>query len=259
MTKTDYHLELTQPYDAVASDPELSAFERRLVRALFGGSQSRWVSSLKNHFYTHLPALRDELYNSTVKRGYFTHRPDRIRSGYLVAGLAVAAVGLFATLLLHPLMGYSTPPVGPMVSVVLCGIFLAMAARTMPRKTRTGKDALVRARGFEEYLSRTERQEIEYQERQGYFEKFLPYAMAFGIADKWAQAFEGLQTEPPKWYAGYDGAAFRPSLFAHDMNAATSNWGSAMASQPRSSGGGGSGFSGGFSGGGGGGGGGGAW
>ncbi|MCX8053873.1 MAG: DUF2207 domain-containing protein, partial [Armatimonadetes bacterium] len=91
-----------------------------------------------------------------------------------------------------------------------------------------------------------------------------PYAMAFGIADKWAKAFEGIQTAPPQWYSGPDGE-FHPVLFAHHLNDATGSWASTMASQPRSSGrgggffSGGSGFSGGFSGGGGGGGGGGGW
>ncbi|MGB9619710.1 MAG: DUF2207 domain-containing protein, partial [Armatimonadota bacterium] len=95
--------------------------------------------------------------------------------------------------------------------------------------------------------------------------KFLPYAMVFGIADKWAKAFDGIQTVPPQWYSGPDGT-FRPVLFAHHINDATNSWASTMVSQPRSSGSGrggffsgGSGFSGGFSGGGGGGGGGGGW
>jgi len=148
---------------------------------------------------------------------------------------------------------------GWFLSVSVCGLIIAAAARTMPKKTRKGRDALIAARGFEEYLSRAERREIELQERQNYFEKFLPYALAFGIADKWARAFEGIQTKPPNWYSG-DGGVFRPTLFAHDLNLASRSMSSAMVSQPRSSGGsGGSGFSGGFSGGGRGGGGGGAW
>ena len=254
-TKTDYLLELTKPNEEVSKDPNLSAFERELIDGLFGLEQSRWVSALKNDFYIHLPKLKDELYNSAVIRGYFSHRPDSVRTTYLVAGLVVVGIGITAAMAIGAV---SVISVGWGIALAVGGAILALAARTMPRKTTKGKNALLSARGFEEYLSRAERQEIEYQERHDYFDKFLPYAMALGIADKWARAFDGLQTTPPQWYAG-DGGIFRPSLFAHDMSAASSGWEGAMASQPRSSGGGGSGFGGGSSGGGGGGGGGGGW
>jgi len=258
-SKTDYLLELQKPYEATISDMNLSPFERKLIEGMFSGDQSCRVSSLKNKFYTHLPTLRDYLYDGMVKRGYFAYRPDKVRLSYRILGLAMAGLGIVLAFVVAG--GSVSPtfavPIGWHVAFALCGLMLAVAAGTMPRKTAQGKNALLAARGFEEYLSRAERQEIEYQERQNYFERFLPYAMAFGIAEKWAQAFEGLQTKPPDWYSG-DGT-FRPTLFAHDMDSASGSWASAMSSTPRSSGGGGSGFSGGSSGGGGGGGGGGAW
>ena len=37
------------------------------------------------------------------------------------------------------------------------------------------------------------------------FEKFLPYAMAFGVEEKWANAFEDIYREPPQWYVGGTG------------------------------------------------------
>lgn len=256
---TDYTLHRTPKG---ASQEEMSPYERQLVKSLFKGMDFCTIDSLKNSFYAHLPALRDDLYDSVIKRKYFTHRPDQVRSGYLAAGGAILALaffgGIFGANLLPTALGWS-------VAVGLCGIMLMIASRTMPRKTSAGKNALLAVKGFEEYLSRAEKAEIEYQERQNYFEKFLPYAIALGIADKWANAFEGLQTQPPSWYSGYDGA-FRPVIFTRDLNGAMSGWSSAMTSTPRSSGSGGSGsswggsgFSGGFSGGGGGGGGGGGW
>jgi uncharacterized membrane protein len=83
------------------------------------------------------------------------------------------------------------------------------------------------------------------------FEKYLPYAMALGVEKNWAKAFEGLATEPPSWYHSRNGGPFRPNLFVADLGRMTSAAGSAMTSQPRSSGSSGSsGFSGGSSGGG---------
>jgi len=255
--KTEYTLKLTRPFDEMKKDPDLSDYERLLLNGLFSGMDFCVVSTLANKFYTNIPLLQNMLYDSMMKRGYFNSRPDKVRKSYLGMGVTTIAIGIGGGIFI----GTNAPliPIGWFFAVGVCGIMLAIASCTMPKKTARGKDALLAVKGFEEYISRAERQEIEYQERQGYFEKFLPYAMALGIADKWAKAFEGLQTEPPKWYGGWDGS-FHPGSFTHDLNMATSNWGSTFASQPRSSGsGGGSGFSGGCSGGGGGGGGGGAW
>ncbi len=93
------------------------------------------------------------------------------------------------------------------------------------------------------------------------FERFLAYALAFGVEKKWAAAFEGIYREPPAWYVGAWGTGFHPALLAASMGHMSSTASQAMHSGPRSSGG--SGFGGGggggFSGGGFGGGGGGGW
>jgi uncharacterized membrane protein YgcG len=265
VSKTDYELTLQKPIAEVTEDRSLNYYEHKLIDAIFEGDQTKWMSSLKYNFYSDLPGLRDSLYDALVKRGYFAQRPDSVRATYLGLGIAGIVAGVASAIFL----GASGPvfiPVGWGIAVALCGGMLALASGAMPKKTGKGKDALLGARGFEEYLSRAEGGQIKMQEREGYFEKYLPYAMAFGIADRWARAFDGIQTAPPNWYQGTSGN-FLPSVFAYDMMSASHNWGSTMTAQPRSSGsgggssffGGGSGFSGGFSGGGGGGGGGGSW
>jgi uncharacterized membrane protein len=264
-TNRDYTLELTKPFEEVVKDPALKPFEVALIMALFAQKQFCVISSLEYEFYVHIPKLKTMLYNSLVKQRYFTHSPESVRKTYLGAGIGILGAGIFLVFLgLGDSSGIVSTGWG--ISVALCGAILAVASRTMPRKTAKGKNALLAARGFEEYLSRAERALIEHQERQNYFEKFLPYAMVFGIAHRWAKAFDGIQTEPPHWYTG-EGAEFHPVYFAHRLNRAASGWASTFTSQPRSSGssgGGGffsgrSGFGGGFSGGGGGGGGVGGW
>ena len=75
------------------------------------------------------------------------------------------------------------------------------------------------------------------------FERYLPHAMALQVEKKWARAFEDLYKEPPDWYSGPHGRRFRPTIFVTDLGGMSHRVGSAMSSQPRSSGG--SGFSGG--------------
>jgi len=40
------------------------------------------------------------------------------------------------------------------------------------------------------------------------FDRYLPFAMAFGVERRWARAFEGIYTQPPTWYVGPSMAHF---------------------------------------------------
>ncbi len=119
-----------------------------------------------------------------------------------------------------------------------------------------------RIMGFLEFLKRTDRDKLQRMNDPSLFERFLPYALAFGVADQWAKLFQGLYTTAPAWYAGrWDN--FSTRVLVRDLDHSMSSMGQSFSAVPRSSGSssswGGSGGGGGFSGGGGGGGGGGSW
>jgi uncharacterized membrane protein len=83
------------------------------------------------------------------------------------------------------------------------------------------------------------------------FEKYLPYAMAFGVERSWARAFDDIYQSPPDWYRGNDFGGFRAHSFTNSLSRMSSVTGAAMATAPRSgSGSSGFGGGGGFSGGG---------
>ena len=132
----------------------------------------------------------------------------------------------------------------------------------MPARTAAGSRALEGVLGFEEFLARVESDRIARMENApGVFEKFLPFAMALGVEQKWARAFEGICQKPPDWYRGASVSDFRPRLFVDRLGGMSHAAAAVMVSQPRSAGGsglggfgGGGGFSGGGFGGGGGGG-----
>ena len=129
---------------------------------------------------------------------------------------------------------------------------LAVFGMIMPARTVPGARAREATLGFKEFLERVEseryRKMITSPEM---FEKFLPYAMAFGVADKWARAFESMNLQPPTWYVG-TGGQFNVGDFASSMSSMATSAASTMSSSPSSSGSGGGGSSGGGSGGGGG-------
>jgi uncharacterized membrane protein len=87
------------------------------------------------------------------------------------------------------------------------------------------------------------------------FERVLPYALVLGAADAWAEAFDGLYREPPRWYVSQTQGPFHPRVFVNELGQTLGSIGTALASAPRGGSGrsglGGGGFSGGGFGGGG--------
>ncbi len=115
--------------------------------------------------------------------------------------------------------------------------------------------------GFVLYLKTAERYRLQ-NLTPDLFEKYLPYAIIFGIERKWAKAFEGMTMMPPEWYGGSVGSASAMStgLAAGSFSASafSSSFAKSFTSAFASSSGGGASGGGGGAGGGGGGGGGGA-
>jgi uncharacterized membrane protein len=246
MSSKDYTFTLKKSRDGWN---ELKQHERDLLDALFpGSSTSVNLSELKNKFYTHLPGLRNELYGRLVRDGFYTGRPDRVRLLYVILGLVVGAAIAVASGSIMLSLGMQ--PVTGIAAGVLSAVIVVAFGWFMPSRTPRGTRELEKVLGFREFLSRVEGDRLERMVKTPeMFERFLPYAMALGVEDTWAKAFEGIYTTPPSWYSGPGGVGtFRPSAFTHNLGVMSIAAATTMSSAPRSSGG--SGFSGGSSGGG---------
>ena len=233
----------------------LTRHEQRVLDGVFRGVSEVELSDLENEFYTELPKIKSDLFDQLIASGHYRSRPDSVQAGWIgggfLVGFLVAIVGsiLGAKLLL-------LTPVPFIVAGVLCGAIVVGFGTVMPARTVKGARTREQLVGFEEFLRRVEKE--RYQQVKltpEMFERFLPWAMAFGVEKKWAKAFDGLALEPPRWYLGTGLHAFSAADFSARLGGFSTKVSSTMSSSPRSSGG--SGFSGGGSSGGGGGGGGG--
>jgi uncharacterized membrane protein YgcG len=225
---------------------DLRVHERALFDRLFAGREVVAISSLKNKFYQDLPAVRDAIYAAVSREDrFFPTSPERVRRAWMVAGIAAAGFGalLFVT--------ETSPSAG--AAFAASGLLVAAFSRAMPRRTRRGRAAYEQIRGFQEFVTRVDKDRLERfggrtSER---FERVLPYALVLGAADAWAEAFGDLYTEPPRWYTGRAGRPFHTRAFVDELGGSLNAMGQAMSSAPRSAGSGSSGFGGGgFSGGG---------
>jgi uncharacterized membrane protein YgcG len=134
--------------------------------------------------------------------------------------------------------------------------------------TSEGRGALDRIAGFKQYLSITERERLDRMtppaDTPEIFEKFLPYAIALGIENRWAERFASVlaaaqaqgQQQGFLWYSGSRNPWDNPTGFVDSMGSSLASTISSASTAPGSSSGSGGGGS---SGGGGGGGGGGGW
>ena len=88
----------------------------------------------------------------------------------------------------------------------------------MPARTVKGARVREHVLGFEEFLDRVESDRFKRMiTSPEMFERFLPYAMAFGVERKWAKAFEDIYTEPPTWYVGAWHGGFHTTSLANRL------------------------------------------
>jgi hypothetical protein len=238
-------------------DPKFLPYERTLFRALFADRDSVTLSKLKNTFAGDLSKVRRQLYADMVSQGWYRQSPATTRAAAVTLAIVLLLASAGVTVLLA-----TTTHLGLIgVGLVVAAVVLLVAAPRFPARTGRGSAALARVQGFRLYVATAEAEQIRFQEREQIFSEYLPYAIVFGLAERWAGIFSDIGAVRPDgsgglyWYTGPPG--WNMGWFVGSVSTFTSTTGSSLSSTPAASGS--SGFSGGFSGGGAGGGGGGSW
>ncbi|MDF1498357.1 MAG: DUF2207 domain-containing protein [Patescibacteria group bacterium] len=83
------------------------------------------------------------------------------------------------------------------VSIGFLYAFIKYEARLSNKGIKLKEDWL----GFKMYLETADKYRMQNLKPE-YFEKYLPYAMIFGVEKKWAKAFEAMNIPQPSWYDG---------------------------------------------------------
>jgi len=188
------------------STDDLTGFERELLKSIFPGSKrEKKLSDLRNKFYSNLPDLEKELYKEMVRRKFFKRRPDQSRTSWNGIGILLIVFACIG--------GFFSMTVADNVQTVLCipvamgitAISMLLTARHMPAKTVVGAEAAARWNAFKEYLNRIDKL-TDIKQAGDQFERFLPYAIAFGMNKSWMRKFSTLtETPAPIWYVPIGG------------------------------------------------------
>jgi hypothetical protein len=201
-----------------AKAKEASDQYQALSGARDGVLQSVALSDLQQQqFSMRLPRIRNAIFDRLVAEGYYASRPYWIRTRYGVSGVFLAFVmavagGFLASMIkMDPL---ALIEIGAFTGVMVLGFGFFLPARTS-----VGAQVHAKVLGFREFLIRVEKDQIERLEKTPeLFEKYLPYAMALAVENRWTQTFGNIAVPPPKWYQGKPSDGFLPMHLTNDLN-----------------------------------------
>ncbi len=229
-------------------------YELLLMEKLFKNNATVKLSELKYTFYQDLASIKNTLYERVISQKLFVENPEKIRKKYFIFGILLTTLpgGIFLSLgllFLFPKLLVIT------LSLCITGIATMILSQKMPRRTAEGRELYTRSLGYKMFINGAEKYRQQFFENKNLFNEVLPYAIIFGLTEKFAKAMKdiGLKPQEPTWYKG--NTPFVPTAFAQSIGSMSKSLSTAIAATPSKSGS----SSGGFSGGGSGGGGGGSW
>lgn len=254
--KDDFHVTLVDPNRATAPH------EMVLLTSLFDGDPPGAVRDLSapGSMAEAHERMRDSVRNQVTSRGWFRKVPSAAATSSF--GFGIIVIAIFASFALGFWLLLLCIPLVPIL------ITLAVIRAKLKRGQRTAEGRAVcdQVEGFRTYLATAEADQLKFEEGEDIFSKYLPWAIIFELADRWARicgdlvAMGRLPNETPYWYIGnYPMTAFNTSFLTSSLTSAATPVASSSGAGGTGFGGGSAFGGGGFSGGGGGGGGSGSW
>lgn len=250
----DYEITLVRPVSDIPTD-----FLQSLSGLMFGfydtPPKTVMLSSLSENRkknYAEIISLKLKLYEDLKKSGFIER--DLMKSKWLLR-----LIGFFVVLIYVAFSWIEN------IFLVLLLLYLSIPSLitliilVQAKSTRKGYEAKNHLEGFKLFLSVTDKERFNFhnapEKSPELFMKYLPYAVALGVEEKWSKVFEGITIPQPDWYEGNNIGNFSAITLTNDISvfSKTFSLGSAPISGTSGSSGGG------FSGGGGGRGGGGSW
>ncbi|WP_307859594.1 MULTISPECIES: DUF2207 domain-containing protein [Cellulomonas] len=184
----------------------LLPFEATLLGDLFRTGDEVRLSELRTTFAASLAKVQDMLYQHVTSVGWFRANPKSVRTAWIVVGVLLAVVGGLG-LMIGMAVGVVPGLALVGVALLLVGILVLVLSGSAPARTADGTAVLAQALGFRRYLATAEANQIRFEEGQDIFSRYLPYAIVFGLADRWSRVFaelaaQGVVVAAPTWYVG---------------------------------------------------------
>jgi hypothetical protein len=212
------------------------------------------ISDLKDDFFTYVANIKQELTDDLKIRKLLIPRGKLLALLIFLGILSFGGISLAFILMAN---FDSTSFLYTIPSFILCAIIFFIFAGIIRQRSPEGLVLLNKIKGFELYMKTAEKYRQQFNEKENIFEKFLPYAIMFGITKEWIKKMKDIYGEKyfnsyaPVWFMGGNIGSFDAGSIDSAISSMSSSMNSAMSAASSSGGGG--------AGGGGGGGGGGGW
>jgi uncharacterized membrane protein YgcG len=181
-------------------------------------------------------------------QGFFANKPKATATKWVVVPIALIFAGVF----FFEFFGF----VGA-GSILVSAIIAVIFGSLMPKLTKKGALAREHILGFKDFLKVTEKERMDFhnapERSPKEFMEYLPFAIALGVEEKWAEQFKNMEMQAPSWYRGSSFSHFNSTQFTKDISSFSTSMSAGVTAAQGGSGSGGGGFSGGGMGGGGGG------
>ena len=180
---------------------DLWPFEKTILKEVFGKRQERSLNDLRNRFYTAIPEIERDLYRHTVSQSFFRKSPETVRGQYAGLGIVLLMLAIGGGVVAIALPAETTGAIiCPFISMAVTAVALIIAGQVMPAKTRQGAEETAKWKAFRRYLREIERH-TDLEEATDQFDRYLPFAIAFGLERSWISKFASVPTTPiPYWY-----------------------------------------------------------
>ena len=231
-------------------------FEKTLFNGIFATGSKVKLSDLKDVLYKTMSKAKRELETEVDRGAYYVKGSAGLGYLFLFLSFVMLVYGIVA------LIGVFGGSIWNGVAFIAGAIITMIFGALMRKKTKKGTELYQKLLGFKEFIKSVEKDRLQefLKQDEHYFDKVLPYAIVFDMADRWKDKLKDLDIPPPTWYAG-NYAYFNTVMFMNSLDHSMNEMSRTFYSAPSSSGSSGGSFSGGggFSGGGFGGGGGSSW
>jgi uncharacterized membrane protein YgcG len=186
------------------SAESLRPYEQNLLKAIFpaGAEPGRTTTmeTVQNTFVSYADSINSGFYQELVDKKYFTESPEKTRKRWKTIFRLIPVVGIVVAIAIVIIVGgFSGWIFFPIVTSFILAMLSRGLSNAMPRKTREGAESAAKWRAFRKYLEDIEKRE-KLEESKAIFEKYIPYAVAFGLEHSWVEKFMAVQAELPAWW-----------------------------------------------------------
>lgn len=185
-----------------APDDLLADYEHELLTGLFAEETTVDVDNPPKSYEQNRQEATEQLRTRLVANGWYRKKPRDARTPWIVAGTSIFIAGLGLGVALSFLgVGLLAVP------VIGAGLATLLGSVWAPVLTGRGSAIRIQGEGFKQYLETAEAEQIQFEEGEDIFSQYLPFAIVFDVADRWAEIFEtlherGVSLTEPDWYIG---------------------------------------------------------